>query len=139
MRTLPWSKNRCFHLLVPLLVRQPDRTYMIRKISVMGNWLPVPTQSCHQIRNRFQLGTSVRERQFEVLDMGWNFIWDLESSATSSSDNAWAGSRPQLVGKVSVAFPEECLCRKFDELKRTTLSGYHSRSWRQEVIKLTSS
>ena len=46
-------------------------------------------------------------------DMGWDFIQDLESSATSSSDNPWAGGRPQPVGKVSVAFPaEEWLCKK---------------------------
>ena len=37
-----------------------------------------------------------------------------ETSAASSSDNPWAGSRPQPVGKVSVAFPaEEWLCKKF--------------------------
>ena len=39
--------------------------------------------------------------------MGWDFIPDLESSATSSSDNPWAGGHPQPVGKVSVAFPAE--------------------------------
>ena len=39
--------------------------------------------------------------------MGWNIIPYLESSATSSSDNPWAGGRPQPVGKVSVAFPAE--------------------------------
>ena len=61
--------------------------------------------------------------------MGWNFIPDLESSATSSSDNPCAGSRPQPISTVSVAFPaEEWFCKKFEELNRTTLSGYHSRS-----------
>ena len=61
--------------------------------------------------------------------MGWDFIPDLESSASSSSDNPWAGGRPQPMGKVSVAFPaEEWLCKKFEDLNRTTLSGYHSKS-----------
>ena len=44
--------------------------------------------------------------------MGWNFIPDLESSAASSSDNPWAGSRPQPVDNFFVAFPaEEWLCK----------------------------
>ena len=61
--------------------------------------------------------------------MGCDFIPDLESSATSSCDNPWAGGRPQPMGKVFVAFPaEEWLCKKFEDLNRTTLSGYHSKS-----------
>ena len=33
------------------------------------------------------------------------------------------------MGKVSVAFPaEEWLCKKFEDLNRTNLSGYHSKS-----------
>ena len=45
--------------------------------------------------------------------MGWDFISDLESSAASSSDNPWAGGRPQPVGKVSAAFSaEKWLCKK---------------------------
>ena len=61
--------------------------------------------------------------------MGWDFIPDLESSASSSSDNPWAGGGPQPAGKVSVAFPaEEWLCKKIEDLNSTTLSGYHSKS-----------
>ena len=58
--------------------------------------------------------------------MGWDFIPDIESFATSSSDNLWAEGCPKPVGKVSVAFPaEEWCCRKFEDLNRTTLSGCH--------------
>ena len=61
--------------------------------------------------------------------MGWDFIPDLESSASSSADNPLAGGCPQPVGKISVAFPaEEWLCKKIEDLNRTTLSGYHSKS-----------
>ena len=56
-------------------------------------------------------------------------IPDLESSASSSSDNPWAGGCPQPVGKISVAFSaEEWLCQKIEDLNCTTLSGYRSKS-----------
>ena len=67
--------------------------------------------------------------------MGWDFIPDLESSATSSSDNPWAGGRPQPVGRVSVAFPaEEWLCKKFEDLNCTTQLGT-CRPLPQETIR----
>ena len=72
--------------------------------------------------------------------MGWNFIPDPDLSATSYSDNPWAGGSLQPVGKVLVAFPaEDWLCKKFEELNLTTMSGYHSRSMEAVAFKLTNS
>ena len=52
--------------------------------------------------------------------MAWQFILDFESPSSTSSDNPWAGSRPQPVGKVSVAFPAgEWLCKKIEDLNHT--------------------
>ena len=66
--------------------------------------------------------------------MGWDFIPDLESSATSSSDNPWAGGRPHPMGKVSVAFPaEEWLCKKFELYHPIWISFKVNGSWRFSI------
>ena len=61
--------------------------------------------------------------------MEWSFIPDREFTAQSRHDNAWTGTRSQLVGKISVAFPpEDWFCWKFEQMNLYIIDGHVSRS-----------
>ena len=61
--------------------------------------------------------------------MGWTHILDIDTTAGSSDDNPFAGSKLQTPGKVSVQLPtDEWLCRKLAKLNLTLTDGYTSRS-----------
>ena len=60
--------------------------------------------------------------------MGWTHIPDMDT-ATSTSDNPFAGPKTQPAGKVSVRMPtDEWLCRKMGKLNLTLVEGYLSHS-----------
>ena len=60
--------------------------------------------------------------------MRWTHIPDIDSGATSSNDNPFAGPKLQTPGKVSVNLPtDEWLCRKMSKLNLTLVQGYPSR------------
>ena len=57
--------------------------------------------------------------------MGWSHIPDIDSTATTSEDNPFAGPKTVAPGKVSVKMPtEEWLCRKLGKLNLTLVEGY---------------
>ena len=61
--------------------------------------------------------------------MGWTHIPDMDTIASSSDDNPFAGPRLQTPGKVSVQLPtDEWLCQKLAKLNLTLTDGYPSRS-----------
>ena len=60
--------------------------------------------------------------------MGWSHIPDIDSAATISQDNPFAGPKTVASGKVLVKMPtEEWLCRKLGKLNLTLVEGYPSR------------
>ena len=60
--------------------------------------------------------------------MGWSHIPDIDTTATTSEDNPFAGPKTVAPGKVSVKMPtEEWLCRKLGKLNLTLVEGYPSR------------
>ena len=61
--------------------------------------------------------------------MGWTHIPDMDTTATTSDDNPFAGPQSQPTGKVSVKMPaDEWLCKKMGKLNITPVEGYPSRS-----------
>ena len=61
--------------------------------------------------------------------MGWNHIPEVDSGATTSDDNPFAGPKLHTPGKVSVNLPtEEWLCKKMAKLNLTLIQGYPSRT-----------
>ena len=66
--------------------------------------------------------------------MGWTHIPDIDSCATTSDDNPFAGPKLQTPGKVSVNPPtDEWLCRKMNKLNLTLVRGSPLVPQRQEV------
>ena len=60
--------------------------------------------------------------------MGWSHIPELDSTASTSDDNPFAGPKTVTPGKVSVKMPtEDWLCRKLAKLNLTLVEGYPSR------------
>ena len=55
--------------------------------------------------------------------MGWNHIPDIDSSATTSEDNPFAGPKLHTPGKVSVNLPTN-ECKKMSKLNLTLVQGY---------------
>ena len=61
--------------------------------------------------------------------MSWNHIPDIDSGATKSEDNPFAGPKLHTPGKVSVNLPtDEWLCRKMSKLNITLVQGYPTRT-----------
>ena len=61
--------------------------------------------------------------------MGWDQVPEFDSSSSAQDDNPFAGTRPQLPGKISVKVPvDDWLCRKFEKLNITVQEGYPSRA-----------
>ena len=61
--------------------------------------------------------------------MGWNHIPDIDSSATTSEDNPFAGPKLHTPGIVSVNLPtDEWLCKKMSRLNLTLVQGYPTRT-----------
>ena len=61
--------------------------------------------------------------------MSWNHIPDIDSGATTSEDNPFAGPKLHTLGKVSVNLPtDEWLCRKMSKLNITLVQGYPTRT-----------
>ena len=61
--------------------------------------------------------------------MSWNHIPDIDSGATTSEDNPFAGPKLHTPGKVSVNLPtDEWLCRKMSNLNITLVQGYPTRT-----------
>ena len=61
--------------------------------------------------------------------MGWEQVPEFDSSSSAQDDNPFAGTRPQLPGKVSVKVPvDDWLCQKFEKLNITVQEGYPSRA-----------
>ena len=61
--------------------------------------------------------------------MGWTHIPDIDTAASTSDDNPFAGPKAQPAGKVSVTMPtDEWLCSKMGKLNITLTEGYPSRS-----------
>ena len=61
--------------------------------------------------------------------MSWNHIPDIDSGATTSEDNPFAGPKLHTPGKVSVNLPtDEWLCRKMSKLNITLVQGYPRRT-----------
>ena len=59
--------------------------------------------------------------------IGWSHIPEVDSAATTSEDNPFAGPKTVTTGKVSVKIPtEEWLCRKLRKLNLTLVEGYPS-------------
>ena len=59
--------------------------------------------------------------------MGWSHIPEIDSAATTSEDNPFAGPKTVTPGKVSVKMPsEDWLCRKLEKLNLTLVEGYPS-------------
>ena len=78
--------------------------------------------------------------------MGSTHIPDIDSRATTSDDNPFAGPKLQIPGKVSVNLPtDEWLCWKMSKLNLTLVQGYPSRTWdaggllRDQFVKLARS
>ena len=60
--------------------------------------------------------------------MGWSHIPEMDSTASTSDDNPFAGPKTVTPGKVSVKMPtEDWLCRKMTKLNLTLVEGYPSR------------
>ena len=60
--------------------------------------------------------------------MDWSHIPELDSTASTSDDNPFAGPKTVTPGKVSVKMPtEDWLCRKLAKLNLTLVEGYPSR------------
>ena len=60
--------------------------------------------------------------------MGWSHIPELDSTASTSDDNPFAGPKTVTPGKVYVKMPtEDWLCRKLAKLNLTLVEGYPSR------------
>ena len=60
--------------------------------------------------------------------MGWSHIPEMDSTASTSDDNPFAGPKTVTPGKVSVKMPtEDWLCRKLAKLNLTLVEGYPSR------------
>ena len=56
--------------------------------------------------------------------MGWSHIPQVDSAATTSEDNPFAGPKTVTPGKVSVKMPtEEWLCRKLGKWNLTLVEG----------------
>ena len=61
--------------------------------------------------------------------MNWDHIPDIDSGATTSEDNPFAGPKVRTPGKVSVNLPtDEWLCRKMSKLNITLVQGYPTRT-----------
>ena len=61
--------------------------------------------------------------------MGWTHIPNMDTAASTSDNNPFAGPKTQPTGKVSVRMPiDEWLCRKMGKLNLTLVEGYPSRS-----------
>ena len=61
--------------------------------------------------------------------MNWEHIPDIDSGATTSEDNPFAGLKVHTPGKVSVNLPtDEWLCRKMSRLNITLVQGYPTRT-----------
>ena len=61
--------------------------------------------------------------------IGWTHIPDMDTAASTSDDNPFAGPKAQPAGKVSVTMPtDEWLCSKMGKLNLTLTEGYPSRS-----------
>ena len=61
--------------------------------------------------------------------MNWEHIPDIDSGATTSEDNPFAGPKVHTPGKVSVNLPtDEWLCRKMSRLNITLVQGYPTRT-----------
>ena len=61
--------------------------------------------------------------------MNWEHIPDIDSGATTSEDNPFAGPKVHTPGKVSVNLPaDEWLCRKMSRLNLTLVQGYPTRT-----------
>ena len=61
--------------------------------------------------------------------MNWEHIPDIDSGATTSEDNPFAGPKVHTPGKVSVNLPtDEWLCRKMSRLNITFAQGYPTRT-----------
>ena len=57
--------------------------------------------------------------------MSWNHIPDIDSGATTSEDNPFAGPKLHMLGKVSLNLStNELLCRKMAKLNLTLVQGY---------------
>ena len=60
--------------------------------------------------------------------MGWSHIPEMESTASTSDDNPFAGPKTVTPGKVSVKMPtEDWLCTKLAKLNLTLVEGYPCR------------
>ena len=61
--------------------------------------------------------------------MGWSHIPEMDTAASKSEDNPFAGPKTQPTGKVSVSMPsDEWLCSKMGKLNLTLTEGYPSHS-----------
>ena len=61
--------------------------------------------------------------------MGWSHIPEMDTAASRSDDNPFAGPKTQPTGKVSVSMrTDEWLCSKMGKLNITLTEGYPSRS-----------
>ena len=61
--------------------------------------------------------------------MGWARTPNIDSGATTSDDNPFAGPKLQTPGKVSVNLPtDEWLCRKTSKLNLTLVQGFPLRT-----------
>ena len=61
--------------------------------------------------------------------MGWSHIPEMDTTASRSEDNPFAGPKTQPIGKISVSMPtDEWLCSKMGKLNLTLTEGYPSRS-----------
>ena len=61
--------------------------------------------------------------------MGWSYIPEMDTTASRSEDNPFAGPKTQPTGKISVSMPtDEWLCSKMGKLNITLTEGYPSRS-----------
>ena len=61
--------------------------------------------------------------------MGWSHIPEMDTAASRSEDNPFAGPKTQPTGKISVSMPtDEWLCSKMGKLNITLTEGYPSRS-----------
>ena len=61
--------------------------------------------------------------------MGWTNIPEMDTTASRSEDNSFAGPKTQPTGKISVSMPtNEWLCSKMGKLNITLTEGYPSRS-----------
>ena len=61
--------------------------------------------------------------------MGWGHIPEVDTAASKSEDNPFAGPKAQPTGKIAVSMPtDEWLCNKMGKLNLTLTEGYPSRS-----------